>query len=301
MSDSNLLQHLSSAPVLGVSMTGVSLLRLDRADGLAPGNKAFKLRENLVQARAKGVSRLLSFGGAWSNHLHALAAVGKESGFETVGIVRGEVSDTPSAMLQDALQWGMRLHHVSRQEYRRRHDADYLAALERRYGPCLLIPEGGANQAGVVGCQQIADLLPRPVQSGERVVLAVGTGTTLAGLTMGMKGERRAVGISVLKGALDLEDSVLKAMGDRGQVRQGDWQILHDHHCGGYARVSSELKRFMLEFERVHKVPLDPVYTGKALYAVHQMLASGQWSGEIIVIHTGGLQGRRGFSWLDPV
>ncbi len=279
-------------------MGTVSLLRLDLSDGLAPGNKSFKLRGNLRDARDRGFNRLLSFGGAWSNHLHALAALGEAEGFETVGIVRGEESPTPSPMLIDARRWGMQLEYLSRQQYRQKSSPDYLASIQKRYGPCLIIPEGGANAAGVKGCAAIASMLPISRLSEPLIVLPVGTGTTLAGLAVSMSSNRRIYGISVLKGAWDLDLQVGAHLEGQGAGQAANWKILHEYHCGGYARVSPELKAFIIDFERVHQVALDPVYTGKALFAVHQRLKSGQWRGEITAIHTGGLQGRRGYSWL---
>ena len=136
--------------MLGVSLGAVSLLRLDRTGGLAPGNKSFKLRAYVAQAGRCGVERLVSFGGAWSNHLHALAALGQQHGIETVGIVRGGADEGESAMMADAAAWGMRIHRVSRTEYRQRNDSAYQQALREYFAPCLLIPEGGASVAGRV-------------------------------------------------------------------------------------------------------------------------------------------------------
>ncbi len=280
-------------------MAQVSLLRLDLAGGLAPGNKLFKLAENFADAQKNGNTRMVSFGGAWSNHLHALAALGCERGFETIGIVRGEKPALPSAMLRDAARWGMQLRYVSRSEYRQRNSSEFVAALLKDIGPCHIIPEGGANAAGARGCRAIARLLPVEADTSTRIVLAVGTGTTLAGIAGELAGGEDIVGISVLKGAGDLDDRVRTRLDDIGANHVGNWRVSHDHHCGGYARVSPELKAFILEFERVHKIPLDPVYTGKTLFAVFQMVKRGDWDGEIIAIHTGGLQGRRGYPWLS--
>jgi 1-aminocyclopropane-1-carboxylate deaminase len=303
MDKQRLLSELSDEPVLGVAMGRVSVLRLDLLGGLAPGNKSFKLQENLERARRKGLVRLVSFGGSWSNHLHALAAVGREQGFETVGIVRGEQHDRDTAMLADARRWGMRLVHVSRQEYRRRNDRDYLDALERELGPCLVIPEGGANDAGARGCMAVGSLLAQLLPGGATVFLGVGTGTTLAGVVAGLPDDYgRVFGVSALKGALDLESRIrqgLQACGAAGG--HGCWRVLHDHHCGGFARCSPELREFMQAFQRVHGIPLEPVYTGKALFAVHNLLVAGQLdaSEDLVLVHTGGLQGARGFAWLS--
>jgi len=296
---SSLLSRLDSTPVLGVSMANVCLLRLDLCDTAAPGNKWFKLQQNIADAQKQGMTTLLSFGGAWSNHLHALAATGFKLGLQTIGIVRGEQPAHPSAMLCDAQTWGMQLVYVSRQEYRKRSDPAYLAGLEGQFGPCTIVPEGGANRAGVKGCMAIADILLEEGVEGAQVVLAVGTGTTLAGVAMGLGAvsEMRVTGISVLKGAFDLDESVSEFV----DGKCADWKILHNHHCGGYARVSPGLREFILAFETTHQIPLDPVYTGKALYGVHQLLLSGQWAQDqpVVFIHTGGLQGRRGFDWLE--
>ena len=297
----DLLSPLTDTPVAGVNMASVALLRLDRTGGLAPGNKHFKLRGSIATARRQGLGRLVSFGGAWSNHLHALAAVGKEQGFATVGIVRGDEDAAESAMLRDARKWGMQLLKVSRAEYRRRHQPAYLDQLRARFAPCLVLPEGGANAAGVRGSMAIAELLREVAPALRRVVLPVGTGTTLAGIAAGLDGSYELVGVAALKGAADLEQRVDRALADCcGAVAGANWRILHGDHCGGFARVNSALRQFMLEFERVQRIALDPVYTGKMLFAIHQRLQRGEWhSAEpVLAIHTGGLQGRRGFPWL---
>ena len=296
-----MLTRLTAEPVMGTSMHNVSLLRLDQTGGLAPGNKHFKLMGNLAEARRLGVNRLVSFGGAWSNHLHALAAVGAEQGFETIGIVRGDDDVAETAMLVDARAWGMEIVKVSRAEYRRRFEESYLDEIRRRFAPCLLIPEGGANTEGVRGCMAIADMVKAVAPSMLRLVVSVGTGTTLAGLVAGLGQGYDITGVSALKGAADLQQRVGEALQllDVGPAAQ--WQILHEDHCGGFARVNADLREFMLEFERVQGVALEPVYTGKMLYAIHGRLASGEWKRDepLLAIHTGGLQGRRGYSWLE--
>jgi 1-aminocyclopropane-1-carboxylate deaminase len=298
-SKSSLLTRLSTTPVLGVSLASVSLLRLDLCDGNAPGNKWFKLQGNITSARRRGITTLVSFGGAWSNHLHAMAATGRALGLQTIGIVRGEEPDNPSPMLVDAKMWGMELVYVSRQEYRMKEESAYIGRLQVRFGPCLVIPEGGANLAGVEGCEAIGHLLVEEGCGNSTVVLAVGTGTTLAGIARGLGATSGAnlVGISVLKGAYDLDNRVVGFTGSKC----AHWHILHDYHCGGYARVSPALREFILAFQAVHNIPLDPVYTGKALFAVHQLMATGQWreNQPVVMVHTGGLQGRRGFDWLS--
>jgi len=280
-------------------MDKVRLLRLDRQGGLAPGNKRYKLLGNLAEARRLGVRRLVSFGGAWSNHLHALAAVGQEEGFETVGIVRGEASVADSATLADARAWGMQIVNVSRTEYRCRNEPEYLRRVQARFAPCLLIPEGGSNPQGVRGCMAIAQQVKSLAPRARRIVVPVGTGTTLAGLAAGLGSGYEVVGVAALKGASDLEQRVRSALGECGAVEAASWRILPDAHCGGFARTTDALREFILAFEAIHRVPLEPVYTGKMLFAIHRRLRSGEWgpSSPLLAIHTGGLQGRRGFSW----
>lgn len=280
-------------------MDNVSLLRLDQVDGLAPGNKIFKLRHNLLRARESGYGRVLSFGGVWSNHLHALAAVAKQEGLEAIAIVRGD-EHLDTAMLLDVQRWGMQVIRVSRQTYRRRNNPDFHEELQASYGPCFIVPEGGANGPGAQGCVEIADLAQLHCPQARRVVLPVGTGTTLAGVVAGLLPPAEVIGISALKGANDLEERVESALQQGGLSAAVPWRILHQHHCGGFARVSEPLREFMLAFEQSQKVLLDPVYTGKALFAIHSLLASGEWSADepVLAIHTGGLQGRRGFPWL---
>ena len=282
-------------------MGKVSLLRLDSGGGLAPGNKYFKLIGNLAEAKRNGVNRLVSFGGAWSNHLHALAAVGAEQGFATVGIIRGDEDAADTAMIADARAWGMQIVRVSRTEYRRRLEPAYLADIQQRFAPCMVVPEGGSNRAGVRGCAAIADLVRTHSPAARHILLPVGTGTTLAGLAAGLDSTYEVTGIAALKGAVDLEHRVEQALAAVAANTVAPWRILHEDHCGGFARTSAELRAFMLEFEAVQGIPLEPVYTGKLLYAIYRRLRSGQWRTDIplLAIHTGGLQGRRGYPWLE--
>lgn len=300
-----LLSPLSAELVLGVNMQALTLLRLDRIDTLAPGNKSFKLKRIVAAAKARGVKRLVSFGGGWSNHLHALAAVGRAQGLETIALVRGEASEADTAMLTDAQAWGMQVQRISRAQYRQRHEAQYQAQLIEQFAPCELVPEGGASALGVEGCAAIGSLIEKYVPDAKRIVVPVGTGTTLAGIVAGLSNGQHVVGISALKGALDLESRVSEALAGVAKDESGDWEILHDFHCGGFARSNVGLREFMCEFERVQKIPLEPVYTGKMLYALFQLIRDGDrhWSnaslGPIVAVHTGGLQGRRGYDWLE--
>jgi 1-aminocyclopropane-1-carboxylate deaminase len=281
-------------------LANVSMLRLDQLGGEAPGNKSFKLKGYVAEAERLGIGRLVSFGGAWSNHLHALAATGVQYGLETVGIVRGESTEAPTAMLADAKRWGMNIVHLSRSEYRLRNEPDYLSELNERFSPCLVIPEGGAAFLGAQHCREIAELLEQ-ADAARKVVLPVGTGTTLAGLVAALDGESQVIGISALKGALDLEMRVQSLLEELSPKNSASWTINHDYHCGGFARTNAQLREFVLQFEACQNILLDPVYTAKMLYGIAQLQAGGDWdaTSPVLAIHTGGLQGRRGYGWLD--
>ena len=255
----------------------------------------------LDRARRKGFTRLVSFGGPWSNHLHALAALGSEQGFDTVGIVRGDAHEASTAMLDDARKSGMHIVRVSRSEFTRRNETEYQRTIVRRFAPCLLIPEGGAALEGAKGCGLIAGQVVQHAPEGARVVLPVGTGTTLAGLVAGLDDRYEVVGISALKGALDLDTKVGELLSALRPAAGARWRILHDYHCGGFARVTPGLRDFILSVEALNGVALEPVYTGKMLYALHCMSQAGEWQGgaPTLAIHTGGLQGRRGYPWLE--
>ncbi len=197
----------------------------------------------------------------------------------------------------------MDIVRVTRAQYRQRNDAHYLQQLQSQYSPCLIIPEGGANADGVRGCIAIADLLLEALPGSRHVVVPVGTGATMAGLAAGLGSTCKVTGIAALKGATDLSERVTQLLAEcqtGGNVAQ--WHILHHYHCGGFARDNADLRQFILAFESVHGVALEPVYTGKMLFAIYQLLASGAWPVDkpLMAVHTGGLQGRRGYAWLDP-
>ncbi|MEP5321855.1 1-aminocyclopropane-1-carboxylate deaminase/D-cysteine desulfhydrase, partial [Marinobacter alexandrii] len=214
-----------------------------------------------------------------------------------------ELHQPLTPMLVDAQAMGMQLVPVDRSSYRRKDEPDFLEAIAATYGPCLVVPEGGAGAAGLKGCLALADLLRAGPATAGPIVLGVGTGTTLAGIVAGMDSCREVIGVSALKGAKDLQTRVQSLLHESGYSDSGRWRIEHDHHCGGFARVNEALKSFMLEFEALGGPPLEPVYTAKAMLALRRMVEEGQISTAqpITFIHTGGLQGRRGYSWLEPI
>ncbi|MES2625601.1 MAG: pyridoxal-phosphate dependent enzyme [Pseudomonadota bacterium] len=271
----------------------LSVLRADLADPLLSGNKFFKLKYNLQDAAQQGHTHLLSFGGAWSNHLHALAAAGQRFDFATTGIIRGDAGATSNACLDDLVAMGMQLRFVSRAEYQQKHTAEFLAQLRQELGDFYLIPEGGANLAGIRGCQE---LLPLNIEADfTHVVLACGTGTTLAGILT--SSTVPVIGIQVLKGVDYLRKEVINILNHHGLSATAPWSVLDDFHGGGYAKVSDELLSFMQKFTAATDVPLEPVYSGKMFMALSKLIPEGYFptNSRILAIHGGGLQGLRGF------
>ncbi len=292
------------------------LVRFDLAHPMVGGNKWYKLQQNLTLAREQGATRLLSFGGAYSNHIYALAAAGAESGFDTCGVIRGELVTPLNATLAFARARGMQLIPVSRTDYRRRSDQDFVDELRQLYGPFYLIPEGGANEAGVRGCQAMATELAARVPDLDNceIALACGTGTTLAGLLSGLRLLRRSRlsslppsvltpqtavprpfvrGIAVLKGADFLRADINSWLArlDSSTTDQ-DWCLETAYHGGGYARAGQDLLDFVANFQRMHDIPLEPVYTGKLLQALYKRIAAGLYApgSRLLALHTGGLR-----------
>lgn len=287
-------------PLLEQIGVQVDVLRLDLIDAVLSGNKPFKLMHNLARARQEGYSRILSFGGAWSNHIHALAEAGRREGLEVIAVVRGDDagSSSTTAMLDFAVARGVKVLRVSRQDYRRRQETDYLDQLKQQVGDFYLVPEGGANAEGVLGCEQIATVVQNSLEDWpDEILLACGTGTTLAGLATGLSrlGAPSLVrGIAVLKGADFLNNEIRRWL---PEGHPQNWVLETAYHHGGYARFPVELRDFVRSFEQYHGVLLDPVYTAKVFSALWQRIKLGAYlpDSRILVIHTGGLQGRAGF------
>ncbi len=276
----------------------LSIKREDLLDPKLGGNKFYKLAGHLERIFAADDLRpLVSFGGAWSNHLYALAAACEKLRRPCVGIIRGEKPPVLSPTLADVQDMGMRLIFISRHDYRRRDEISFRRELEAQLGPCHWIPEGGGGIAGAKGCRAITEgilaLAPHPP---DVICHAVGTGASLAGVASGLKPGMTALGITVLKGAEGLEQqvhSLVKALGGCA----GRWELNHRYHCGGYAKAPDYLLEFIKEFEEETEILLDPVYTAKLMWAITCLAESGYWAAgtRVVAVHSGGLQGRRGY------
>ena len=278
-------------------------LHVKRLDLLHPhvqGNKWYKLKYNIDRALASEHKTLLTFGGAWSNHIYATAAAGKLAGLRTIGIIRGEEPSDYSNTLRFAKEQGMELKFVSRLDYEERATEEFKAWLHDEYGSFHLVPEGGSNYYGVNGCMEI--LTTADLQTYSHVACACGTGATLAGMLLGSKSQSQFIGFSALKGGDFLRDEVVKHIEyflmDRelAEEYRSQFTIETDYHFGGYGKWNEELISFIQQIEREHSLPLDQVYTGKAFFGLLKKIEDGEFEqgNKVLFIHTGGLQGRLG-------
>lgn len=272
-------------------------LWIKRDDLLAPklndpfcGNKWRKLQYNLIQAIREKHNTLLTFGGAYSNHIAAVAAAGDLLGLATIGIIRGEEVSNPC--LEQARSRGMQLHFMDRQRYRQKQMAIVQEELQQRFGPCYMIPEGGTNEFAIQGCT----LLAREIQqqyngTPTHMAMACGTGGTLAGIIKGIEGACAVLGVSVLKGNF-MERTVRELLSAYTQKEWTNWSVAEDFHHGGYAKKSKVLNAYIQDFYQQHGILLDPIYTGKLFFALDELLLQGHFSegSRVIAIHTGGLQ-----------
>ena len=277
----------------------VAILRLDQIDPLISGNKWFKLSEHLKAADRAGAKGIISLGGAHSNHLHALAAAGKRFGFPTVGLLRGHPQDTPT--VKDLQAFGMQLHWLGYGGYRARHEPGFWQPWQAQYPELQPVPEGGGGLPGAKGCMPLKAMVSAQL-SGlgwndyDGWWLACGTGTTLAGLVLAEAGEHPVYGALAVPDDHGVAQQVQRIVQETGSVDAG-YELL-DASRGGFAKVDPPLLEFIEQTEQASGIPLEPLYTGKALLALKQQVDAGKFTRgtRLIFIHTGGLQGRRGFS-----
>jgi 1-aminocyclopropane-1-carboxylate deaminase len=268
-----IIQNINSALFTEKELV-VEILRLDLIHPEVSGNKWFKLKYNLEEAKKKGVDTVLTFGGAFSNHIYATAAACKLAGLKSIGVIRGEESAPLNPTLSAASEMGMRLHFISREEYRLRAKEDFIESLKKEFGNFHLVPEGGNNDLGIKGCSEIL----RETMDHDYVFCACGTSATYQGLLRSIKTPRQLIGISVLK----------------GEQREG---LNVDYHAGGYAKHNSELLKFKENFEVAFNIGLDYVYTVKLFYGVFDLISKNKMraNSKVLIIHSGGLQGNKGY------
>jgi 1-aminocyclopropane-1-carboxylate deaminase len=283
----------------------VDVLRLDLVHPQISGNKWFKLKLNLEEALKQGKTTLLTFGGAHSNHIAATAFAAAKSGLKSIGVIRGEVQNAGNSTLSKANELGMQLHFVDRETYKSKNDIAFLQTLKQKFGDFYLVPEGGNNILGAMGCKAIAE----PFPEYNYLLCACGTGTTFAGMMSGKQKHQVLVGINVLKGenqlVLDVNQMLnnlrqeMEVMGNEVlESKQVEQSCITDRYAfTGYAGFDQSLIDFKADFEREYKLPLDHVYTIKLFYAAFDLLKTKKFTKgtSVLIVHSGGLQGNAGF------
>ena len=269
-------------------------LEIKREDLLHPfvsGNKFRKLKYNVLQAKAENQSVLLTFGGAFSNHIAAVAYAGKGQGFETIGVIRGDelrdkISENPT--LSFAQECGMRFEFVTREAYRHKTETAFIEQLQVKFGSFYLVPEGGTNDLAVKGCEEI---LTEFDAHFDFVCSAVGTGGTISGLINSALPHQKVLGFPALKGDF-LQNEIHKFVNNK------NWELITDYHFGGYGKVTTEFIEWMNWFYAQTGIPLDPIYTGKMVFGVMDLIQRNYFppKSKILMIHTGGLQGIAGMN-----
>ncbi len=270
----------------------VAIKREDLIHPFVSGNKFRKLKYNLLQAKSENKTTLLTFGGAYSNHIAAVAFAGQENNFKTIGIIRGDelqdkISKNPTLLF--AQQDEMVFEFISREAYKSKNEAVFLENLKSKYGDFYIIPEGGTNELAIKGCEEI---LTQDDQQYDYICTCVGTSGTITGIIKSTKSHQKVLGISVLKGII-FDKEIHKFA-----PNNNNWQIIDDYNFGGYAKITPELIQFINDFYQKYKIKLDPIYTGKLLFGVIDLIRKNYFpeNSKILVIHTGGIQGVAGMN-----
>jgi 1-aminocyclopropane-1-carboxylate deaminase len=256
------------------------------------GNKWWKLKYNIEEALKQGKKTLLTFGGAYSNHIYATAAAAHEVGLKSIGVIRGEATLPLNPTLTFAHTQGMHLYYVSREVYRKKTAPEFIAQLHDQFGDFYLIPEGGTNELALKGTQELGGKLLTEIEF-DYLCLPVGTGGTMAGIINALQGKKEIIGFSSLKGDF-LENEIRHLLDSSRQFN--NWKMDHNYHFGGYAKISSDLKEFINNMEHRYDLMLDPIYTAKTVYGVIDLMKKDYFKqgSTVLILHTGGLQGRNG-------
>ena len=289
------LKESINQPVVVPKKYGVHLFlkREDNIHSFISGNKYRKLKYNIEAAKKLGVSKLITFGGAYSNHIAAVAFAGQEFGFETIGIIRGDeledkIQENPTLLF--AQGYGMQFKFISRESYREKHSMSFIEKLKKEFDNFYLLPEGGTNELAVKGCEEI---LTEADTYFDYVCCAMGTGGTISGIINSSKQGQQILGFPALKGSF-LKEDISRF------VTRKNWNIINEYHFGGYAKITMELIEFIKKFKKENNIQLDPVYTGKMMFGIFDLLKKGYFKkgSKILAIHTGGLQGIKGMNTI---
>lgn len=267
----------------------------DKIHELVSGNKFRKLKYNITEAKKLNKSVLLTFGGAYSNHIHALAAAGNIYNLKTIGLIRGEETKVLNKTLSFAQAQGMDLEFITRTDYRKKTDPVFLKAVEEKYNYPFIISEGGTNSLAIKGCTEVIEEIDVPF---DYICTAVGTGGTISGLIAGCNNKHQILGFSALKGGDFLNKDVRELLLTYNGQSYDNWSIQTDYHFGGYAKIKPELIQFINDFKEKHDIQLEPIYTGKMMYGLFDLIKKDffEKGSTIIALHTGGLQGIDGIN-----
>ena len=277
-----------SLPVLDEKEVRLFIKRIDKVHSFVSGNKWFKLKYNLLEAEKQGLNTLLTFGGAYSNHIAATAFAAQEKGFKSIGIIRGEEHLPLNPTLCFAIENGMKLHYVSRNYYKDKTSTDFLVKLKAQFGDFYLIPEGGTNELAIQGAAEILD----SNDTQDSICCAVGTGGTIAGIINASNDKQTVIGFPAIIGFEQLEKDI------NNWTNATNYKFINDYVGNGYAKINKDLVDFINEFDATHSIPLDAIYTGKMLMGILDLVAKDYFpkGSSILSIHTGGLQGNKGMS-----
>lgn len=266
----------------------ILIKRIDLNHNYISGNKLYKLKNNITEAKKKGYKKILTFGGAYSNHIVATAYLGKKEGFNTIGIIRGEKNLPLNASLQNAYDNEMNLKYINRRDYRLKDTDSFINKLKCEFGNFYLIPEGGTNFLGVKGASEILS----NDNNYNYVCCPVGTGGTIAGIINSSNINQIILGFSALKNTIEVKRNI------KLYTKKKNWKLFSRYSCGGYAKISKKLIKFINEFNINYGVPLDVIYTGKMMMGLFDMVERDFFKpkSKILVVHTGGLQGNKGMN-----
>ncbi len=275
----------------------LSLLRLDLIHPLYGGNKYYKLKYNLEHARQEGHQTILTYGGAFSNHIYATAALAAEQGFNSIGVIRGEETLPLNDTLAFAQRKGMRLIYLNRRTYKEKYSSELLSVFKDKFGPFYLIPEGGSNVCALRGCKEI----PQSIEEDyDYWFCPTGTGGTLAGISLGLGPQQKVMGIAVLRAYDHLQKEVHRLLAKYAETfpqeaalaTRENWEILSGYEFGGYAKTQPALAEFIENFQATHSIPIEWIYTGKMLYAIFDLIDKDYFpsGSRLIALHTGGIR-----------
>ena len=277
-----------SLPILTDKGIRLFIKRIDKINKFISGNKWYKLKYNLVEAQNNGFNQILTFGGAYSNHISATSFAANKKQLKSIGVIRGEESLPLNPTLKFAKENGMYLHYISRSEYKGKEDEFFLRELKDKFGNFYLIPEGGTNSLAIMGSSEIID----EIDFQDYICCSVGTGGTISGIINSIANHQRVIGFPAIKDFNKLENNV------NHWTNNNKWKFIGDYSFGGFAKVNSSLNEFINHFYETQQIPLDAIYTGKMMFGILDLIEKDYFPNNttILAIHTGGIQGNLGMN-----